>query len=208
MRKTILLGVAGLGLAAAFPAVFYSVPGVWKAVREAWYSTGNENSTVAVDAATTADDESAAPPVEGPPVGNLAEVLRFDVTADWIQSRWPQVATGLAHLPLQGYRVPLVTGTDPADLAGSLTYYFNPKQQVQRITFHGTTGDTRKLVSLLTNYYRFVHRPANDPGLFVYEAVSPDGKIHNVLRVRQAGMIKSSDPLRRFSVDLVMERPS
>ncbi|HUT11828.1 MAG TPA: DUF6690 family protein [Thermoguttaceae bacterium] len=208
MRKMILLGVAGLGLAAAFPAVFYTVPGVWKAVREAWYSTGNEISTGMVGEGATGDDGLASPPVEGPPTSNLAEVLRFDVTADWIQSRWPQVATGLAHLQLQGYRVPLVTGTDPTDLAGALTYYFNPKQQVQRITFHGTTGDAQKLVSLLTNYYRFVYRPANDPGLFVYESASPDGKIHNLLRVRQAGVLKSSDPLRRFSVDLVMERPS
>jgi len=207
-RGTALLGMAVLGLAAGFPVICYTVPGVWEAVRKAWYPTGDEASTETLGEGAAGKNGLASTPVEGPPTSNLAEILRFDVTADWIQSRWPQVATGLAHLQLQGYRVPLVTGTEPTDLAGSLTYYFNPKQQVQRITFHGTTGDARKLVSLLTNHYRFVYRRTNDPGLFIYESASPDGKINNVLRVRQAGVLKSSDPLRRFSVDLVIERPS
>ncbi len=61
-------------------------------------------------------------------------MLRFDVTVEWVMQRWPRVSTGLPYLQLQGYRVPLVTGTKVADLAGSLTYYFNARQQVQRIT--------------------------------------------------------------------------
>jgi len=55
-------------------------------------------------------------------------------------SRWPRVSAGLAELQLQGYRVPLVSGTTANDLAGALTYYFNSRQQVQRITFQGTTA--------------------------------------------------------------------
>ena len=63
------------------------------------------------------------------PVLSLEEVLRFDVTTAWVLSKWPRVSANLAELDMQGYRVPLVTGTGDADVAGSLTYYFNAKQR-------------------------------------------------------------------------------
>ena len=69
-------------------------------------------------------------------------------------------STGLTYLQLQGYRVPLVTGTTLADVAGSLTYYFNAQQRVQRITFRGTTGDPSVLATLLAQRLSF--RPAAD----------------------------------------------
>jgi len=146
--------------------------------------------------------------VEGAPVRSMAEVLRFDVSPRWILSRWPRVSTGLAHLEFQGYRVPLVTGSTESDVAGSLTYYFNPQQQVQRITFRGTTGDVRRLVALLTTRHRFTRRLTNDPGIFLYETVSPAGQPSGVLKVSMSGVVRSNDPYRRFDVDLTMERPS
>ncbi len=81
--------------------------------------------------------DPAAPPrppthVEGVPPQTLEEVLRFDISPDWIIERWPRVSSGLSELDLQGYRVALVTGTAESDLAGSLTYYFNKKNQVDR----------------------------------------------------------------------------
>jgi hypothetical protein len=88
-----------------------------------------------------------------------------------------------------------------------LTYYFNSNQQVQRITFHGTTGDARKVVAFLTARYRFVRRLTNDPGMYVYEAAHGDGKRTSALRVNLAGVVKASDPYRRFAVDLALERP-
>ena len=79
------------------------------------------------------------------PLPSLAEVLRFDVTVEWVMQRWPRVTTGLPQLQLQGYRVPLVTGTSLSDVAGSLTYYFNARQQVQRITLRGTDRRSQRL---------------------------------------------------------------
>jgi len=69
---------------------------------------------------------------------------------------------------LQGYRVPLLTGTREDDLAGAVTYYFNPRQEVQRITFRGTTGNANRLIQYLAAQFGFCHRPTNDPGLFLY----------------------------------------
>lgn len=210
LRKVIYAGV-GLTAAAVGPAAYYSASDYLKA-GGGWLSPAGAPTRGAAAPSPTAARRGLGPPsetqFEGAPVRHLAEVLRFDVTADWVLSRWPRVSTGLAQPQLHGYRVPLVTGTAESDLAGALTYYFNARQEVQRITFHGATGDARKLIHLLTTRYRFARRPANDPGLAVYEYAHPDGKRLSALRITSAGVVKSSDPYRRYAVDLIMERPS
>jgi hypothetical protein len=145
--------------------------------------------------------------LEGLPVADLAEVFQFQATPEWIMQRWPRVSTGLAQLQLQGYRVPLVTGTAETDLAGSLTYYFNAQQQLQQIDFHGSTGDARKLVGLLTGRYHLVRRLTNDPGLAVYEAVNSNGQRTSSLWIHAAPVIRASQPRQRFDVQLALQRP-
>ena len=148
------------------------------------------------------------PSLEGFPTFDFAEVFRFDVTPGWIMSRWSRVSAGLATLQLQGYRVPLVTGTAEDDLAGSLTYYFNSAQQVQRITFSGTTGDTRKLVHFIMGRYGFARRVTNDPSLFLYEIPEPRGLAKNILQIRPARVLTTGQPYQRFEVELAIERPA
>jgi hypothetical protein len=211
MLKKGILGAIVLATAAGGPAIYYAVPDYWKALRRQWSSS---SETAAAQAALSAPlhenpaAEKAVPALEGTPAQNLAQVLRFDVSTGWVLRRWPRVSTGLAELPLQGYRVPLVTGTTETDLAGSLTYYFNAQQQVQRIAFQGTTGDPREVVRLLTARYKFARRLTNDPGLFVYEVSQPGGRPTSVLRIQSAPVIKSSEPRRRFEVELTLERPN
>jgi len=145
-----------------------------------------------------------APGPAGPRFQDLAEIFRLDVTPGWIMSRWPWLSAGLAQLDLQGYRVPVLTGAGEDDLAGALTYYFNPRQQVQRITFRGTTGDPGKLIRLLADRFRFGRRLTNDPGLFRYEVAEPSGPAKSYLDIR---LLRPTDPAHRFEVSLVVERP-
>lgn len=140
------------------------------------------------------------------PLPSLAEVLRFDVTVEWVMRRWPRVTTGLPYMQLQGYRVPLVTGTGMSDVAGSLTYYFNARQQVQRITLRGTTGDPSVLATILTNQHGFTRRLTNDPSVVLYEAVNSSNKPAGALQIRSARVITASQPHMRFEVDLAMDR--
>ena len=147
------------------------------------------------------------PSLEGFPTFDFAEVFRFDVSPGWIMSRWSRVSAALGTLQLQGYRVPLVTGTAEDDLAGSLTYYFNSAQQVQRITFSGTTGDSRKLVHFITGRYGFARRVANNPSLFLYEIPETQGPPKNLLEVRPARLLRADLPYQRFEVELSIERP-
>lgn len=143
---------------------------------------------------------------EGMPVSDFAEVIRFDVTTAWVLARWPRVSTRLSSLPTQGYRVALVTGTLPHDLAGSLTYYFNNEQKVQRITFLGTTGDTRPLVNLVTSRYGLVRQQDDGPGVHLYQFRSGK-KVASELRIKPARTVSLAEPHSRFEVALVLERP-
>jgi uncharacterized protein DUF6690 len=202
-------------VAATGPLAYYSGSDWYSQVAGSLFSgTKNESpigawrnggKSLVGDAGTEADAESR--PLEGAAVSNLAEVLRFDVTPGWVVARWPRVSAGLAELQLHGYRVPLVTGTSNDDLAGALTYYFNHQHQVQRITFHGSTGDYRRLTTLLTSYYGFGRRPTNSPGVFLYEVPQNQNQARSYLWIEPSPIIKADEPRRRFDVTLVLERP-
>lgn len=100
-------------------------------------------------------------------VYDLREIFRFDITPNWIKSRWPRVSTGWTEDGLEGYRVALVTGTTPADIHGSLTYYFDDHHRVQRICFSGRSGDATRLVQLATQYHEFRSQPTHNAGLYI-----------------------------------------
>ena len=216
MIKKYLLATAGLTAAAGGPVAYYSAVDFVQGVRAQIVAAAPADPMAALPAATADPLPSGvlapvgAPPagrLEGAPVADLAEVFRFDVTPGWVMQRWPRVSTGLIQIQLEGYRVPLVTGTTESDLAGALTYYFNPDQQVQRITFRGTTGDVRRLARLLTERYRFVRRVTNDPGLIVYETANSQGIQSSIARFRTVEVVKADDNRRRYEVEMVIERP-
>lgn len=146
------------------------------------------------------------PRIAGDPVQNLGEIFNFHVTTGWVTNRWPRVSTRLAELELQGYRVPLVSGTANDDVAGALTYYFNQDQKVERITFYGTTGDPQKIVSVV-NQLGLKHQVHGDPGLYLYQS-KWNGEVESELQVRPAKVVRSSSPHERFAVALVLNRPS
>jgi hypothetical protein len=212
-KKTALY-VAGLSLAVGGPASVFST---------AHMLTGAKATTppgVAAPASpqgTTTDNpvsSSTAQPgglsslssIEAMPMPGLADVLRFDVTVESILRRWPRVTTGLPYLQLQGYRVPLVTGGALTDVAGSLTYYFNARQQVQRITLRGTTGDPSVLVALLASRHHFTRRLTNDPGVIIYEVVDASNRPAGTLKIQSAKVVTATQPHMRFEVDLLMDR--
>jgi hypothetical protein len=140
-------------------------------------------------------------------VHDASSVFDFQITPEWIVAHWPAVSTGLAQLQLEGYRVPLVTGTAQHDLAGSLTYYFNAEQKLCQITFVGTTGDPRPLIGLLTNRFHLTRKLVNDPGLVIYEAVHADNRPASSLQIRLAQQDQPNEPYRRYDLTLSVERP-
>jgi len=203
-------------LAAAGPIALFSAPDWWSRVAasvspSASASSEGRPSAWGASASSGGTDAPADPTAPGSlgdvPMYDLADVFRFDLSPDWVVSRWPRVSAGLAYLGLQGYRVPLVTGTAEDDVAGALTYYFNPRQQLQRMTFQGTTGNAARLVSHVTSRFGLARRRINDAGVFLYVIPAPDGRAKSFLWIRPAPVVKAEDPHRRFEVAMVLERP-
>lgn len=213
MFKTLLYSGLGLGTAVLGPYLFYSAADYVSAARQS--IPGIRSAGVMAgdsETDTVAGDPGAAgrpmPRLAGEPVGDFGEVFRFDISPRWIAERWPHVSTGLAQLQLHGHRVPLVTGTEETDLAGSLTYYFSPRQRVERLVFQGTTGDPSRFIAFLNRNYHFVHRAMNDPGLFIYEAVDRNGNFAGAAEIRSSWTVRADAPLRRYQIKLQLERPT
>lgn len=143
-------------------------------------------------------------PITGSPVDSLSDVLRFNITPDWILHHWPRVTTQLSDLRLAGLRVPLVTGTEKHDLAGSLTYYFDNQQLLQRISFSGYTGDESKLVALLTEKCALRSVPTLHRGLYLAEW---GGKARSALRIKHSAIIDAGSSHPQFKVELELNRP-
>jgi hypothetical protein len=168
----------------------------------AGYPANGNPSLVAMAGVPASDAE-----INAPPEVEMADALRFDVTASWILGRWPRVTAGLPDAGLQGYRVALVSGTREDDLAGALTYYFNKNHVCQRITFQGTTGDARKLITMLTTRFGFERQTSDDPGVYLYQ-IRWNGRATSELQVRPARVIRASAPTARFEVLLAMNNRS
>ena len=129
----------------------------------------------------------------------------MDVSPAWVTSRWARVTTSLSSLEMEGLRVPLVTGTKVDDLAGSLTYYFNEYGQVQRLTFHGYTGNPQRITALATQYFGMQAKPSVGPGLFVAQW---NGKPTSVLYISRAPVVSTDRPHAQLQVILEVNRPA
>jgi hypothetical protein len=148
---------------------------------------------------------AAASTIEGARFHSVAEVLRFDVTKEWVYSNWARKSTGLADPELYGVRVALVTGTGLTDLAGSLTYDFSQQGQVQHISFLGRTADTTQLVQFLTTTYQLERRDA-PAGEQLYQVGSGE-QVFSELHTRPESVLSSASPHGSFVVELELERP-
>ncbi len=147
---------------------------------------------------------AVAPEYKVTQINSLGEVLRFDIPPAWVMQSFPRVNTGLAELQLDGMRVPLITGTRPDDLVGTLTYYFDHFQRVQRITVHGVTGDPTRLSTELQQNYRLKQQPALGGGLYT---TTWNGKPTSLLHVAPAALITADQPTARFEMFLELNQP-
>ena len=212
-KSSLLMFVLPLVLAIGGPLAYFKL--LDPAKTPAATASGDVLSTAVVSTDPAAGGAAAAPlsipagpatPSAGVRVQDASTVFNFEITPEWILARWPSVSTGLADLELEGYRVPLVTGTAQHDLAGSLSYYYDAKQKLQRITFVGTSGDPRLLIGLLASRFRMTRRLTNDPGLVVYEGVQSRPGPMSRLQIRVA-QLAPGDTYRRYDIEVSLERP-
>lgn len=137
-------------------------------------------------------------------IGELDQILQFNVTRSWIMQRWSRVSTIRSDTGLDGMRVALVTGTNVEDVAGSLTYYFDNGQQLRRITFDGLTGDDGPLVNLVSQRFNLRPEPALGAGQYIARW---NGKPTGVLRISHAPVVRAQRPHERLEVMLELNQP-
>ena len=173
--------------------------------------TSSDSLATSAPAGTTpgwsANSANPAMPTTGPAPTRLTranEVLRFDIGPSWVLQNWPRVSNIRGSDGTHGMRVPLVTGTQLDDLSGSLTYYFDQRQQVKRINFHGYTGDPRKLVQLAMQHLRLQPEPNFGAGMYIQRW---NGQPTSALRISHAAVASSANPHSRFVVEMEVNRP-
>jgi hypothetical protein len=141
-----------------------------------------------------------AAPSPSPASPTIEQAFRFDLSPQWVSSRWPRVSTVAGDPKQLGMRVALVTGTRPDDVAGSLTYYFDEHHQLQRLTFTGLTGDPRRLLTAVVTPHGLKSQPTT--GAAHYIAGDPKHPTSEVI-VRHLPVVANSQPARmEASVDL------
>ncbi|QDU88651.1 hypothetical protein Pla175_20310 [Pirellulimonas nuda] len=206
--------VAGLlGASVGVPYLVSEVPKDWGQTSGAAAQPAGAETTIDVTSITIQPPQgpgaavyTSPAPLEGFRRHSINEVLRFDVTKEWVYGQFARKTTGLADPELFGVRVALVTGTGMSDLAGSLSYYFSNTDQVERITFQGRTADSRPLVQLVTSQYGLAPVPAASPGEHLFES-RVGSKVQSRLRTRPQPVLWSTDPHSSVQVDLVLNRP-
>ena len=207
-----------LAAAVAVPYVVTHVPsldGIWQAGRDSFtnFAAGNEGLTPRPnDVALSPQGPGAilypnSSPLEGLPSTSLHEVFRFDVSKEWVYQRWARKSTALAELGLYGIRVPLVTGTQLHDLAGSLTYYFSESGRLERISFYGRTGDTTQLVMLVAQRYGLQQQPTAVVGEQLWQ-IRREEQVFSELRSRPAPVLWANSPHDSFTVELELQHPN
>ncbi|MCA9133672.1 MAG: hypothetical protein KDA45_10975 [Planctomycetales bacterium] len=140
---------------------------------------------------------SAGKSLESPAIHSLREVLRFDIAPGWVLQQFPRVSTVLADTQLDGLRVPLITGTTPSDIAGTLTYYFDRYKRLQRVTIHGVTGDPTRFVAELQQLYEMQQVPSLGGVLYMLRW---NGRATSVVHIEPASVIYADALYSRYSL--------
>lgn len=170
-------------------------------------STGNNPAITANDTSGLPGGESdlfAGAEMYSQPIGSLGEILRFDIYPNWVKSRWARVSTAPASDGLQGMRVALVTGPNPWDICGSLTYYFDENMKVQRIALIGDTGDASQLAKFLVEQFQFKVHQSRAAGLMT---ASKYRRVIGVLKLENPTVIHAADPNHQVRVYLELNNP-
>ena len=140
----------------------------------------------------------------GPVVQSPVQLFRFDITTAHILSSWSRVTANLWEDGFEGMRVAVVSGTNPQDVVGSLTYYFDQQQVLQRIRFQGYTGDHTHLLAGLVQAYKLKSEPHLGGGLYVTRW---NKQPTIVVRIQHGTVVRFENALQRMRIDLELNRP-
>lgn len=137
------------------------------------------------------------------PIVDLREALNFNITPAWVVQRWPRVTNSVAPDGLHVMRVSLVTGTSVDDVCGCLTYYFDTRQRLERITLHGSAGDPSRLIAIVTRDHGLQPHRTLDAALYLKRW---NGTPRCVLWIGHAPLARADQPHLRYQIMLELNR--
>jgi hypothetical protein len=158
----VLVTAAGVPYLLLDPHLGQAVARQWQKWRQPAHSPPQRTTELPAEAALrtpAAGEPNSAVPLE--------EAFRFDLSPQWVISRWPRITTVAGDPEHLGMRVAYVSGTAPDDVAGSLTYFFDRHHQLTRITFTGLTGDPKRLLASTATRYGLKSQPTTAAAHFV-----------------------------------------
>lgn len=164
--------------------------------------------TVTQESMLTANPTGDNPHLDGGVIGRFEDVINMNITPDWITQRWARVSKNIQSGQWQGYRVPIVTGEKPDDLAGALTYYFDKKQQLQRIAFRGTTGDPQRIITMMQHTFRLTKRPTPLNGLYIKSQNRRPVSVLMITRSLEAAKHTDATRYSQYTIQFELNRPS
>lgn len=171
---------------------------------DSWVTSANP-STDGIYAGTNVEAGVGRANVAYQPPIDLRNVIRFDVTPDFVYRNFTRVTTVLSDLSYDGLRVPLVSGTQSYDVAGSLTYYFDNNKTIRRIQFQGVTGDANPLVQLMIQHYRL--NPERSLGGQLL-TMRWNNRVTSFMHVAPAPVVTAQQPNARFAFFMEINKPS
>jgi len=143
--------------------------------------------------------------VGGGTVNDLREVLRFDIVPGWLPQRFARVSTVTSNVQMDGLRVPLITGTQPNDIAGTLTYFFDASKTLKRIQLHGLTGDPSKLANLMVQFYQLAPEQSLGGQLFTTRW---NNRITSVMQISPAPVMYAGADHSKYILFLELNQPT
>jgi hypothetical protein len=204
------LFVLVLGAAIVVPYVLFD-EGLSKTAKTEWSRYFGSGETAQPASGNVAGWFQSGPqplPIDpGPklPTVSIEEAIRLDISPVWVTSHWSRVSTVLGNTDEMGLRVVLVTGTQPTDVAGSLTYYFDQRHQLQRITFTGLTGDESRIITHLMKSFNLRPQPTIAAGL--YQAPAGPGKVSQA-QVNHLPVVRNTATNARVELAIELLRPA
>jgi hypothetical protein len=123
--------------------------------------------------------------------------LRWDLPRGFLIWQHPNAAIVPTERNLLGYRIPFTTGLQPQDLTGTLTYYFDSKDQLQRMELSAASGNPWPMTQWLLPQFRLQPIPSTRPNVRLAILKNHD-KPQSLLAVAYGNASSASTPHELF----------
>jgi hypothetical protein len=105
------------------------------------------------------------PATSGPATIDLRAWMRWDLPRGYLLWQHPNAAIVPTERNLWGYRIPFTTGLQSQDLTGTLTYYFDAKDQLQRMELSAASQNPWAMTQWLLTQFRLQPIASQHPNL-------------------------------------------